>query len=180
MKICLVIGHDMDNRGSYGDAGISEFTFNDNLISEMFHKGLLPGDTYVLYRSSDIFGYGEQMKELHKRIDALKCDVSIECHFNGFHDPSVNGNEVLYCSQGGKRIADIFDEELDALPNRDRGVKKVLGNDDGAGFCCRGRSYAIIIEPFFGSHQRDYIFNGQYREILMTSLSKALHRVKGL
>ena len=172
MKIAIVIGHSLDNQGAYGNAGIGEWQFNDELIQDMFHSGMLPGkhEIYVLYRSADIKGYTNQMHDLHRRIDDLGCTVSIEMHFNSFSDPSANGNEVLYCSEGGKKIADVFDSALDALPNRDRGVKKVTKSDRGGGFCCRGKSYAIILEPFFGANQKDYIHDGRYRDTLMDAI----------
>lgn len=177
MKIALVIGHSSDSRGAYGNAGISEFQFWDELINEMSFRKMLPKNTYVFYRSSDVKGYTSQMWELHKRIDAVGCEVAIECHFNSFHRPEANGNEVLYCSEGGKKIADIFDEAFDSLPNRDRGVKKVTLKSRGGGFCCRGKSKAIIIEPFFGARQREYIHGGSNRELLLTAIKTGLERL---
>ena len=179
MKIALIAGHDMDSQGAYGNAGVSEFEFNDDLIRELGQMLMLPEkhDYLHLYRNSDISGYSHQMDNLHKRIDDWGADVSIEFHFNSFRKPETNGNEVLYCSMGGKRIADIFDEALDTLPNRDRGVKKVTKKDRGGGFCCKGNSYAIILEPFFGSHQSSYMYYGVNRMILMEAIRDGLEGI---
>ena len=180
MKIALVVGHTSENPGAYGNSGIGEWQFNDELLHSMYLEGKLPSKHtyYILYRSADTKGYTAQMKKLHKQIDRLGCQLSIEFHFNSFSNPEVNGNEVLYCSEGGKQYAEIMDSCLDLLPNRDRGIKKVelrkypLQDDRGAGFCCRGRSYAIIAEPFFGVQQSKYTRNGVYREFLETAYRK--------
>ena len=176
MKIVLVIGHDQLRQGVYGNTGQSEYQFNDELVNDLVFYKLLPKKhrVFVLYRDPSIKSYTKQMKDLHKRIDKLKAEVSIELHFNSFSRPEANGNEVLYCSKGGKRIADIFDEALDALPNRDRGVKKVTLSDRGGGFCCRGKSLAIILEPFFGARQDAYSYGGMYRMILLNAISNGL------
>jgi len=181
-KVALVIGHDAKSQGAYGDSGISEFTFNDELIGELSFKQMLPKNVYVFYRSADISGYTAQMKDVHERMDKIGIDVSIELHFNGSDNASVTGNEFLYCSNAGKQIAMIFDETFDSLPNNDRGIKKIQfhpypqPDDRGAGFCCRGKSIAIIAEPFFSLHQSDYIYGGQHRELLLKAYSTAIKK----
>ncbi len=162
--IALVIGHDSIKQGAYGNAGMSEFNFNTDLINSM---ELPPQHTYyILYRDEYINGYTSQMNDLHERIDNLNCDISIEFHFNGSSNPDVNGNEVLYYSQGGKEIASLLDSSLDRLPNRDRGIKQLSSSDNGYSFVSKGASLAIIAEPFFGSNQSDYMNGGEYRDLL--------------
>jgi len=162
--IALVIGHDSIKQGAYGNAGMSEFNFNTDLINSM---ELPPQHTYyILYRDEYINGYTSQMNDLHERIDSLNCDISIEFHFNGSSNPDVNGNEVLYYSQGGKEIASLLDSSLDRLPNRDRGIKQLSSSDNGYSFVSKGASLAIIAEPFFGSNQSDYMNGGEYRDLL--------------
>ena len=179
MKIALVIGHSSSNQGAYGDEGIGEWEFNDELLHSMHFDGKLSSkhEYYIMYRSADINGYTAQMVDLHKRIDNIGCELSLEFHFNSFHRPEANGNEVLYCSEGGKYYADIMDECMDVLPNRDRGVKKVTYADRGGGFCCRGKSRAIIVEPFFGAHQSDYVRSGQYRYLLEDAYEEFFSRI---
>ena len=140
---------------TYGNVGISEWLYYDELLNSMYWDGKLPDmhEYYILYRDASISGYTAQMDDLHKRIDKIGCKLSVEFHFNSYGDWSVDGNEVLYCSNSGMYYAELLDECLDSLPNRDRGIKKVVMSDNGGGFCCRGKSKAIIIEPFFASHQ---------------------------
>ena len=176
----MVIGHDAMSRGAYGNEGVSEWDFNSNLMHSMATMGMFPEEheIFTLYRNSDINGYTAQMVDLHKRIDVLGCEVSIELHFNSFSNTSAQGHEVLYCSQGGKALATIMNDALDKhLPTSNRGVKKIDMSDNGGGFCCRGASYAVILEPYFGAHQTDFIYGGKYRMPLMKAIQEGL---KGL
>lgn len=168
-NIGLVIGHSSDSQGAYGNSGKGEFDFNDEFVDELLlRSGADKRHTYyTFYRCTNIQGYSNQMKDLHKRMDNVGIDISIEFHFNSVTDSSVNGNEVLYCSDAGSELADILDECLDSLPNRDRGTKKVTKNDRGGGFCCRGKSVALITEPFFAVNQDKYVYGGEERKTLI-------------
>ena len=180
MKIALVVGHDSVSRGAYGNEGVSEWDFNSNLVHSMATMKMFPEEheIFVFYRSADINGYTNQIIDLHKRIDKLGCEVSIELHFNSFSSNKAQGHEVLYCSQSGKQVAEIMNDALDEhLPTSNRGVKKVDMRDNGGGFCCRGASYAIILEPYFGAHQSDFIYGGKLRMSLMKAIQQGL---KGL
>jgi len=175
MKIGLIIGHDIDSQGAYGNKGISEFTFNDELLSEMSLGDYFPKkhDFAVFYRNADVHGYSNKMVDLHKRIDEWGADISIEFHFNSFKDDSAQGHEVLYCSQGGKNIASILNKCMtNHLDNKNRGTKKIYGSDRGAGFCCRGKSLAIISEPFFGAYQNRFVGEGDQRTLLKEALGE--------
>ncbi len=177
MKIAIVIGHDKNSQGAYGNIGISEWKFNKELIGEMQRDKMLPKqhEYIIFFRDPNINGYTNKMKDLHKRIDAWGAEVSIEFHFNGSSNPSVNGHEVLYCSKNGKKVAKKLNEQYNKyLSNKDRGIKKVTKNDRGGGFCCRGKSYAIIAEPFFGSNQYEYVYPGKKREKLKKAYMKFL------
>ncbi len=173
-RIGLVVGHDVVKQGAYGNLGISEFNFNTEFLKDLSDGGYLPEkhSYYMYYRSADINGYTAKMNDLHKRMDADGVDISIEFHFNGASDSSVNGHEVLYCSEAGSELAKKLDLALDDIPTRDRGIKKVSMNQNGGGFCCRGRSVAIITEPFFGAHQSKFTHDGKYREILKNCYKK--------
>ncbi len=170
-SIALVIGHDQFSKGAYGNLGIGEWDYNNTFINHLRTHQMLPEqhEYHVFVRDPNISGYTNKMTDLHNRIDNVGCDISIEFHFNGANDASINGNEVLYCSQAGKEVADKLDKALDTLPNRDRGVKKVSMNQNGGGFCCRGNSIAIITEPFFGAHQDMYVEGGKYRDTLLVA-----------
>ena len=180
MIIALIIGHDSVSKGAYGNEGVSEFDFNTSLMQGMATYGMFPDkhEVYVLYRNSELDGYTAKMRDLHKRIDALGCEVSIELHFNSFSNYNAQGHEVLYCSDAGKEVAKIMNDSLDEqLPTSNRGIKRVSLDDRGGGFCCRGKSKAIILEPYFGAHQTDFIYGGKHRDALMKAISNGLERL---
>ncbi len=172
MKIALVVGHDAIKRGAYGNMGESEWHFNDVLINDLFFKGLPKKHTYRrFYRDADIKGYSHQMTDLHKRLDDWGAELSIEFHFNSFSNKSVHGHEVLYCSFGAGVYANELNKSLDKhLPTSNRGIKQVTKKNRGGGFCCRGNSLAIIIEPFFGSNQYRFVHNGDLRDDLLSAI----------
>ena len=174
-KIALVIGHDEKNQGAYGSEGISEYKFNDELI---FFLDLVGIEYSIFYRNPKIIGYSAQMRDLHSRIDEWGAEISIEFHFNSFSNQSVHGHETLYCSKGGQHIAELLNDSLDRhLPTSNRGIKKVTKKDRGGGFCCRGKSFAIIIEPFFGSNQHRFIEGGDLREPLKIAITEFLREI---
>lgn len=175
-KIALVIGHTPSSPGAVGSLKISEYVFNNELVQEILkHNGLDKGNEYKVFYRNPRLGYTFQMIELHEDIDAWGADVSIELHFNGSNNPEVNGHEVLYTSKGGQEVAEAFDKQFDALlPNRDRNVKKVGLEDRGGGFICRGKSKAVILEPFFSSHQHLYVKDGEERANLVQAIVNTL------
>ena len=176
MIIALIIGHSQDSKGSYGNTGMSEWDFNDQLLHELSLEGYLPDNHtfYILYRSADVKGYSAKMGELHRQLYELDIDLGIEFHFNGFSDPTVNGNEVLFngANPDSVKYAMILDECFDDLPNRDRGTKLLTRGDNGFGFVAGSDIPCIIAEPFFGSHQDKYVHLGAYRGLLKKSLQK--------
>ena len=181
MKYALIIGHDSKLNGAYGNKGVSEFDFWDSLLQEMVAEGYMPEnhECYIMYRGADLNGYSKKMKDLHERMSDTGIRLGIECHFNGYSDPEVNGNEVLYNGANPQSVAyaQLMDECLDDLPNRDRGVKVLTRGDSGFGFVAGSDIPCIIAEPFFGSHQDKFVFGGAYRTLLKKSLQKFLERI---
>lgn len=160
IKVAIVVGHRSGAKGAWGNAGISEFDFNSAIAKELKktfanNKKI---DLEVFYRDNMPGGYGEKMKRLHKRIDNWGANYSISLHFNAAGRKDVDGHEVLYCSNRGKEVALKFNTLFSKyLKNRDRGVKRRVKSQRGGGFLCRGRSIAIIAEPFFAAHQKKFI-----------------------
>jgi len=180
MRIALVIGHRKGSQGAYGNMGISEFEFWDEFINDYWYY--FPHDKHefkVFYRDNLLTWYGEKMRNLHKHIDEWGADLSISFHFNGSSNPSVNGHEVLYSSKGGKKYARLMDKEFDKyLSNSDRGIKHRTKKQRGGGFLARGKSKCILIEPFFGYEQDEYVRNGQKREDLINAIIAFINRIK--
>ena len=181
MKVALIVGHDATLKGSYGTEGMSEWDFWDQFVHELILDGDFGSnhEVYVLYRNADLNGYSAKMRDLHSRMDRIGIKLGIECHFNGYSDPTVNGHEVLYDGANPRSIdyAEWLDECFDELPNRDRGVKVLTKGDNGFGFVAGSNIPCIIAEPFFGSHQSKYVYGGAYRGILKQSFEKFLERI---
>ena len=180
-KIALVVGHRASAPGAYGNAGLPEWHFWNAAVAEVMARSEgLPVSLKVFHRKEHGTGYTQRMKELHREIDAWGADISVSLHFNASSNGAANGHEVLYCSssKGGLRYAalmnDIFTKNL---PNKNRGIKPKSKGDRGGGFLCRGRSYCILIEPFFASHQSEYVPGGAHRGDLIRSIVEFIEAV---
>ncbi len=179
-KIPLVIGHRQGSQGAYGNEGISEYIFNRYLIADILEEiDLDRHDVRVFERRNEGSGYTERMKDLHKRIDRFGADYSISFHFNSASNQSVDGHEVLYCSKKGKALAKKLNAKFNEyLDNNDRGIKKRTKGQRGGGFLCRGKSVCILAEPFFASHQYEYIQeSGVERENLISAYADFINEL---
>jgi len=159
-KVALVVGHRKGAQGAWGNAGVSEWRYNDRMAEYLADRLRRSGavEVRVFHRDELPGGYGEKMKRLHRRIDDWGADYAVSMHFNAAGKESVNGHEVLYCSKRGEKAARIFDAALDRhLKNRDRGIKRRGRKERGGGFLCRGRSVCVLVEPFFAAHQKEYM-----------------------
>jgi N-acetylmuramoyl-L-alanine amidase len=181
-KIALVVGHRSRSQGAYGNMGISEWIFNSDLAKEIVDEADdIDVDLKIFYRRESGHGYTQRMKTLHKEIDAWGADISVSLHFNASSHASANGHEVLHCafsSTSAKYAALMNSSFTKHLNNKDRGVKPKSRKDRGGGFLCRGRSYCILVEPFFASHQNEYIQGQRGREELINSFIEFFENVK--
>ena len=176
-KIALVVGHDSKRQGAFGSSGISEYRFNSELI-QAIRVQCQNLNIEVFYRDEKIKGYTKQMVDLHKRLDEANIDYAIELHFNGAGDSSIQGHEILYCSDKGKQLAKVLDEKFDKyLDNKDRDIKKVTKDDRGGGFVCRGKSVCLIAEPFFSAHQHKYVMGTDGRKALIRAYCEFIREV---
>jgi len=173
-NIALVVGHRASSPGAYGNAGVPEWNFWNDGVSEIVQKANgFPVELRVFHRQETGGGYTTKMKKLHREIDAWGADISVSLHFNASSNASANGHEVLYCSfsSRGRRYAEMMNAKFNKfLSNKDRGIKPKTKKDRGGGFLCRGRSACILIEPFFASHQNRYMHNGSDRHGLIQSI----------
>jgi len=180
-KIALVIGHRSRSRGAYGNSGVSEWAFYNDLAKEIVEEAKGTGvELKIFHRKESGHGYTQRMKMLHKEIDAWGASISISLHFNASSHASANGHEVLHCSRSttSARYAGMMNTIFTKhLNNRDRGVKPKTKKNRGGGFLCRGRSYCILIEPFFASHQSEYMHGQRGREELTNSFIEFFKKV---
>ncbi len=95
-------------------------------------------------------------------INANNYKLAIEIHFNSFKDETVRGAETLYDpdSKLGLIYAEIMQNQLTHLPNRDRGIKPgwYRGEEPTRiSFLHDTKPPALIIEPDFISAREELI-----------------------
>lgn len=176
-KIAIVVGHASDVQGNVR-LGVSEFKFWSEFVEDIIAPSvveLFPDNYRIFYRPKQRrIGYHKAVRILHREIDAWGADIDIELHYNGTSKHNVNGHEVIYSgSKKSLQYAKQLDEYFDKyLPNRDRGIKRVLTR--GAYGLKVGKSASIISEAFFGQELRHFLPEGAYRANLIKSLVEFL------
>ncbi len=161
MKTVLIIGHNARDKGAYSPyLKMSEYDYWGEAA-----KGL---DVPILSRNANR-GYGLEMREMLSRLEQLTYDVAIELHFNSAIS-NANGAEVLIF-KGNKKAKMLAQNLLDRLADkghRNRGIIEVSHEQErnGAYGICNSRGHYILIEPFFGSDEKDCIQVEEMRKIL--------------
>ncbi|XGU46680.1 N-acetylmuramoyl-L-alanine amidase [Fusobacterium necrophorum subsp. funduliforme] len=161
MKTVLIIGHNARDKGAYSPyLKMSEYDYWNEVI-----KGL---DVPVLRRNANR-GYGLEMREMLSRLEQLNYDVAIELHFNSAIS-NAEGAEVLVYKGNitSKTLATKFLKQLEERGHKNRGIIGVSHERErnGAYGICNSRGNYILIEPFFGSNEKDCISVNAMRGIL--------------
>jgi N-acetylmuramoyl-L-alanine amidase len=163
MKIGLAVGHSrLGDQGAYshGEYILSEWDFNRDMVRRIAHvlsntHGWATGDNYVVYDHYPARSYSGAINYLARKLKEDEIDAVIELHFNSAR-PSVSGHEWLYwhSSSGGKRLATALRDEMEeAFPDmKSRGIKPRQRKQRGSYLLRVVPPYAVIAEPFFGSH----------------------------
>jgi len=148
LKVAVVVGHHKWSKGAKSPYLGSEWD-----VMSKVAKGL---NCDVLFHNPDLRGYTARQKAMAKRTKGY--EYVFELHFNAA-TPQANGCEALYwfSNRQGKKIAkrfcDLCEEVFDY---RNRGAKPLHSkNQRGYGFLAYTHGTAIILEPFFGSNQKD-------------------------
>ncbi len=161
MKTVLIIGHNARDKGAYSPyLKMSEYDYWSEVV-----KGL---DVPILRRNPSL-GYGLEMREMLSRLEQIDYDIAIELHFNSAIS-HANGAEVLIY-KGNKKAKILAQNLLDRLVDkghRNRGIIEVSHERErnGAYGICNSRGHYILIEPFFGSDEKDCIQVEEMRKIL--------------
>lgn len=161
MKIALIIGHNQRSKGAYSSyLKTSEYDYWGEVA-----KGL---DVPVLRRNPNR-GYSLEMREMLSRLEQLNYDVAIELHFNSAISNAEGAEVLIY--KGNKKAKMLAQNLLDRLVDkghRNRGIIEVSRERErnGAYGICNSRGHYLLIEPFFGSNEKDCIPVEEMREIL--------------
>lgn len=157
-KVGIIVGHKKSSPGAVNYLGESEYDFNMRVGIKAANKILENGIEAILYHREkyESIGYlGEEIAEDNP-------DLTIELHFNGFHQPItgkvcevlINSNHRRY--QSGI-LAKFFNEAMENVFNFGvRGILKVNRGDRGhinleSIHKCNSRIASILVEPVFGN-----------------------------
>lgn len=161
MEIVLIIGHNARDKGAYSPyLKMSEYDYWNEVA-----KGL----NVPVIRRNPNRGYGLEMREMLSRLEQLNYDVAIELHFNSAISNAEGAEVLIY--KGNKKAKMLAQNLLDRLADkghRNRGIIEVSNERErnGAYGICNSRGHYILIEPFFGSNEKDCISIKEMREIL--------------
>ena len=161
-RLVLAVGHSRaGDRGAVGwDGKQSEWSYNRTLAHfiNLYLDESIDVTIIDKYKGDS---YTEAMANLKLGVDPLGADLVVELHFNAFSDPNANGYEALYwhTSTHGKQAADAFIDVMDSSfpDNTNRGPKAIKDNNErGARFLRMLKAPCVILEPFFGTNQREW------------------------
>lgn len=164
--VALCIGHSRIVKGRVEGGAIA---YDDQTSEWEYHTDLAPLivaelkllniPSFAIYRYTGDT-YGAAQRWLAERLQAEGATLALELHFNDSDSPQSNGHEWLFwqSSPNGKRLAECLSSAMiSELPSiRARGAKPLGPADRGAEFVRGTHCPAVICEPFFGSHAKDF------------------------
>jgi len=184
-KIALTPGHNPLAQGAKRGS-MTEFRFAREFIPELMRRaeGIQGLELKAFERQYFMrYGYGKEMRQLHKQIDAWGAHIDIEMHYNAASSASAKGHEVLHFtgSTGGKVVAMAMDNAFDKhLFNCDRNRKPVGHGERGSYGLSVGKSKSILTEPFFKKELPEFLDGGKYREALFEAYLDFFRQIAAL
>jgi N-acetylmuramoyl-L-alanine amidase len=159
--LVLAVGHSRpgDQGASSWDGTSTEWQYNQTL-AHLIHIYLKETIKVTIIDSYEGYSYNEAMAYLKGIVDPLKADLVVELHFNSYKHPDAHGFETLYwhTSKQGKLAATSLCNSLNkAFPhNLNRGAKEISNPTRGSRFLRILKAPCVILEPFFGSNQKEW------------------------
>lgn len=159
-KVAIIVGHKKSSPGAKNYLGEHEYNFNMRIALALAGKvtaDKLSATVYYRDKYESIGSIGEEIAEDDP-------DLSIELHFNAFHEP-VTGNvcEVLINSNHRRYqsgiLAKLFNEAMANVFNFGiRDIKKLNRGERGhinleSIHKCNNRIASILVEPVFGNFE---------------------------
>lgn len=170
-KIAITAGHNQRSQGKRR-FGTSEYKFWNEFIDDLMpHLKKINGIEVKQFERQYMgrYGYYNEMKDLHGRIDKWGAHIDIELHYNA-SSSTAKGHEVLHNknSKGGRIVASLLNNSFNQhLKSKDRGVKPIGVNERGGIGLKIGRSRSIISEAFFSKELNEFMRGGKYRQVLL-------------
>lgn len=157
-KVLIVVGHTNGaDKGAHSETLKStEFAYNKK-VAELINNA----DIYVHKQQN----YANRIKDLNAFLKGKNYKLVIELHFNSFSSSSANGYEIL-CYAGSnkgeyyaKELVKMLEAEYPA--HKKRGANGILfikkRSERGGSFLMGINQPAILVEPFFGSNEKEAI-----------------------
>jgi N-acetylmuramoyl-L-alanine amidase len=177
-KIAICVGHSRsgDNGATTVD-GESEWEFNHPVALQMERLLRKAGHDALVFYDYKGSSYSSAMSWVAKEIRDFGASLAVELHFNS-GPPTANGYEFLYWHRSARsgRLASCFHFEFKkAYPQlRSRGLKPLNSTSRGAAFVQRTHCPAILMEPFFGSNEKECDFFADRKDELAKVYSDAI------
>jgi len=172
-RCALVIGHKKNSPGAGNqNAGISEFTFNDQLAHAIEKEVDKISQSSIEVQRI----YRRTYSTLPSDINEYQPDFIISLHCNAYNR-TASGTEVLYYhrSSKGKELANILQQQLlSALQLKDRGIKSRTTEDRGGYLLKNTNAPCLISEPFFIDNDQDLEIVNRNYEKLIAAYAKAI------
>ncbi len=133
--VVIDAGHGGADPGKVSTEGIQEKEINLEIARFLQTWLEEKGITVVMTRETDVGLYSEgtsnkKMEDLQNRcsiIDEANAVIAVSIHQNSYHDSSVNGCQVFYCSgsEEGEHLAECIQSSMIALlqPEKERTIK---------------------------------------------------------
>lgn len=156
-KMAFIVGHNSLARGAVRiDTDETEYEFNSRLALLIEELAPAYGIEARIFHRIPVGSVRRELDQVYEQVDAWGALAAAELHFNS-HDSRAHGSEVL--SSGTalslRLAANVQREIVAALGLKDRGVKTVGAGKRGGMSLHSGKCPAILIEPFFGSSEKD-------------------------
>lgn len=167
-KAAFVIGHTPSSKGAYSEY-LNESELNFWLLFYHTHLSTL-GDVFV---HEDDTSYTERQIAMAERTKEYP--VVFELHFNNFSDEAAKGSEIIL-SAGNPAGADLVASYYTHMTGMGFKYRTPIAIDssnysttNGGGFIQHQVPTAILLEPFFGSNERDVerFLNNKDKFVLM-------------
>lgn len=172
-KIAVVVGHTpRRDKGAFSPYLLqSEQPYNLQVALQL--KSLAP-ELYDVHTHTFQEYYKRQLA-MSAKLNAGGYRLAVELHFNAASSPTANGTYCLYWygSKKGKAVAQAISADIcKAFGTKLRAVNgaQALVNEQDRGywFTALTNMPAVIVEPFFGSHEEALRFQdtGKYVRVL--------------
>ena len=198
VKLAIQAGH-TQGTGAVGVGNVQEHDYNLRVIAQMKKLSPVFGIRLLVTHRDPELGYSAAVRKTAESIKRFDADLCMELHFNS-SSPAAKGCEILYyCnSSRGERAAHCMADamqpmlsDLDIPLRGYNGARSLWYNkaDESKAYSNRGSYYvyathcpALILEPFFGSNEREMALMSEQENITNLArsyLSGALAFVSG-